>query len=73
MTDAHFANSIAGIGNGEKLRLLSQSATSAQQYGNYPNISLGRKRELHLDTKDQRLLNIQMEGFVLVASFVASR
>jgi predicted dehydrogenase len=55
MTDAHFANFIAAIRNGEKLNAPISVGNVAVTMLHLSNISWEVNRELHLDTKDGRI------------------
>jgi hypothetical protein len=55
MTDAHFANFIAGIRNGEKLNAPVAAGNVAVTMLQLSNIAWEVGRELHLDTKDGRI------------------
>ncbi len=55
MTDAHFANFIAGIRKGEKLNAPVSSGNIAVTMLQLSNIAWEVNRELHLDTKDGRI------------------
>ncbi len=55
MTDAHFANFIAGIRKGEKLNAPVSVGNVAVTMLQLSNIAWEVKRELHLDTKDGRI------------------
>jgi predicted dehydrogenase len=55
MTDAHFANFIAGIRNGEKLNAPVCVGNIAVTMLQISNIAWEVNRELHLDTKDGRI------------------
>jgi predicted dehydrogenase len=55
MTDAHFANFIAGIRNGEKLNAPVADGNIAVTMLQLSNIAWEVSRELHLDTKDGRI------------------
>jgi hypothetical protein len=57
MTDAHFANFIAGIKTGEKLRAPVSVGNVAVTMLQLSNISWEVKRELLLDTKNGHILN----------------
>jgi hypothetical protein len=57
MTDAHFANFIAGIRKGEKLNAPIAVGNVAVTMLQLSNIAWGVNRELHLDTKNGRILN----------------
>jgi predicted dehydrogenase len=57
MTDAHFANLIAGIRNGEKLHAPVSEGNIAVTMLQLSNIAWEVNRELHLDTKDARIEN----------------
>jgi predicted dehydrogenase len=57
MTDAHFANFIAGIRNGEKLNAPISVGNVAVTMLQLSNIAWEINRELHLDTKDGRIQN----------------
>ncbi len=57
MTDAHFANFIAGIRNGEKLNAPVVVGNVAVTMLQLSNIAWEVNRELHLDTKDARIVN----------------
>jgi predicted dehydrogenase len=56
MTDAHFANFIAGIRKGEKLNASISVGNIAVTMLQLSNIAWEVSRELHLDTKDGRIL-----------------
>jgi len=56
MTDAHFANFIAGIRTGEKLNAPVAAGNVAVTMLQLSNIAWEFNRELHLDTKDGRIL-----------------
>jgi hypothetical protein len=56
MTDAHFANFIAGIRNGEKLNAPVAAGNIAVTMLHLSNIAWEVHRELHLDPKDGRIL-----------------
>jgi predicted dehydrogenase len=56
MTDAHFANFIAGIRKGEKLNAPISVGNIAVTMLQLSNIAWEVNRELHLDTKDGRIL-----------------
>ena len=56
MTDAHFANFIAGIQNGEKLKQPIAQGNVAVTMLQLSNIAWETKRELHLDTADGKVL-----------------
>jgi predicted dehydrogenase len=55
MTDAHFANFIAGIRNGEKLNAPISVGNISVTMLQISNIAWEVNRELHLDTKDGRI------------------
>jgi predicted dehydrogenase len=55
MTDAHFANFIAGIRNGEKLNAPVSVGNIAVTMLQISNIAWEVNRELHLDTQDGRI------------------
>jgi predicted dehydrogenase len=55
MTDAHFANFIAGIRNGEKLNAPVSDGNIAVTMLQLSNIAWEASRELHLDVKDGRI------------------
>jgi predicted dehydrogenase len=55
MTDAHFANFIAGIRKGEKLKAPIAVGNIAVTMLQLSNIAWEVNRELHLDTKDGRI------------------
>jgi hypothetical protein len=55
MTDAHFANFIAGIRKGEKLNAPISVGNVAVTLLQLSNFAWEVKRELHLDTKDGRI------------------
>ena len=55
MTDAHFANFIAGIRKGEKLNAPIPVGNVAVTMLQLSNIAWEVSRELHLDTKDGRI------------------
>ena len=57
MTDAHFANFIAGIRNGEKLHAPVSEGNVAVTMLQLSNIAWEVNRELHLDTRDGRIEN----------------
>jgi len=57
MTDAHFANFIAGIRKGEKLNAPVSAGNIAVTMLQLSNIAWEVSRELHLDTKDARIQN----------------
>jgi hypothetical protein len=57
MTDAHFANFIAGIRTGEKLRSPVAVGNVAVTMLQLSNIAWEVKRELNLDPKTGRILN----------------
>jgi predicted dehydrogenase len=57
MTDAHFANFIAGIRTGEKLNAPISVGNVAVTMLQLSNIAWEVHRELHLDTKDGRIQN----------------
>lgn len=57
MTDAHFANFIAGIRKGEKLNAPISVGNVAVTMLQLSNIAWEVNRELHLDSKDGRILN----------------
>jgi predicted dehydrogenase len=57
MTDAHFANFIAGIQTGEKLRQPIESGNVAVTMLQLSNVAWETKRELHLDPTDGRIVN----------------
>ena len=57
MTDAHFANFIAGILRGEKLNAPVSAGNIAVTMLQLSNIAWEVNRELHLDTKDARIQN----------------
>jgi hypothetical protein len=57
MTDAHFANFIAAIRKGEKLHAPIEIGNVAVTMLQLSNIAWEVKRELHLDTKDGKILN----------------
>jgi predicted dehydrogenase len=57
MTDAHFANFIAGIRKGEKLNSPISVGNVAVTMLQLSNIAWEVNRELHLDTKDGKILN----------------
>ena len=59
MTDAHFANFIAGIRSGEKLHAPVSTGNVAVTMLQLSNISWEVNRELQLDTKDGHILNDQ--------------
>jgi hypothetical protein len=56
MTDAHFANFIAGIREGQKLNAPISVGNIAVTMLQLSNIAWEVNRELHLDTKDGRIL-----------------
>jgi len=56
MTDAHFANFIAGIREGGKLNAPISVGNIAVTMLQLSNIAWEVNRELHLDTKDGRIL-----------------
>ncbi len=55
MTDAHFANFIAGIRNGEKLNAPIAVGNVSVTMLQLSNVAWEVKRELHLDAKDGRI------------------
>lgn len=55
MTDAHFANFIAGIRRGEKLTAPVSDGNIAVTMLQLSNIAWEGNRKLHLDTKDGRI------------------
>lgn len=55
MTDAHFANFIAGIRNGEKLNAPVSVGNVAVTMLQLSNIAWEVNRELHLDAKDGKI------------------
>ncbi|MGC1687595.1 MAG: Gfo/Idh/MocA family oxidoreductase [Candidatus Acidiferrales bacterium] len=55
MTDAHFANFIAGIRNGDKLNAPVSDGNIAVTMLQLSNIAWEVRRELHLDMKDGRI------------------
>ncbi len=57
MTDAHFANFIAGIQKGEKLNAPIAVGNVAVTMLQLSNIAWEMKRDLHLDTKDGKIQN----------------
>jgi predicted dehydrogenase len=57
MTDAHFANFIAGILKGEKLNAPIEVGNVAVTMLQLSNIAWLKQRELHLDPKDGRILD----------------
>jgi predicted dehydrogenase len=57
MTNAHFANFIAGIRKGEKLRAPVVEGNVAVTMLQLSNVAWEMQRELHLDPKDGRILN----------------
>jgi predicted dehydrogenase len=57
MTDAHFANFIAGIQKGEKLKQPIAQGNVAVTMLQLSNIAWETKRELHLNNKDGKVLN----------------
>ncbi|MGA8231835.1 MAG: Gfo/Idh/MocA family oxidoreductase [Candidatus Acidiferrales bacterium] len=57
MTDAHFANFIAGIRSGEKLRAPVSTGNVAVTMLQLSNIAWEVKRELQLDTSNGHILN----------------
>jgi predicted dehydrogenase len=57
MTDAHFANFIAGIRNGEKLNAPVAAGNVAVTMLQLSNIAWELRRELQIDPKDGRILN----------------
>jgi hypothetical protein len=57
MTDAHFANFIAGIRKGEKLNAPISVGNVAVTMLQLSNIAWEVNRELHLDTKNGRILS----------------
>lgn len=57
MTDAHFANFIAGIRKGEKLNAPIAVGNVAVTMLQLSNIAWIKQRELHLDPKDGRILD----------------
>jgi predicted dehydrogenase len=57
MTDAHFANFIAGIRKGEKLNAPVSVGNVAVTMLQLSNIAWEVQRELHLDNKDGKVLN----------------
>jgi predicted dehydrogenase len=57
MTDAHFANFIAGIRNGEKLNAPVSDGNIAVTMLQLSNIAWEVSRELHLDSQDGRIQN----------------
>jgi predicted dehydrogenase len=57
MTDAHFANFIAGIQKGEKLKQPVAQGNVAVTMLQLSNIAWETKRELHLNNKDGKVLN----------------
>jgi predicted dehydrogenase len=57
MTDAHFANFIAGIRNGEKLNAPVSAGNIAVTMLQLSNIAWEVNRDLHLDAKDARIQN----------------
>jgi hypothetical protein len=56
MTDAHFANFIAGIRKGEKLRAPISVGNVAVTMLQLSNVAWEVKRELALDTNDGKIL-----------------
>jgi len=56
MTDAHFANFIAGIQKGEKLRQPIAQGNVAVTMLQLSNIAWEANRELHLDTANGKVL-----------------
>lgn len=59
MTDAHFANFIAGIRKEEKLNAPVSAGNIAVTMLHLSNIAWEVSRELHLDAKDPRIQNDQ--------------
>jgi predicted dehydrogenase len=57
MTDSHFANFIAGIQKGEKLKQPIAQGNVAVTMLQLSNIAWETKRELHLSSKDGKVLN----------------
>jgi hypothetical protein len=57
MTDAHFANFIAGIRSGENLRAPVSTGNVAVTMLQLSNIAWEVKRELQLDTSNGHILN----------------
>ena len=57
MTDAHFANFMAGIRKGEKLNAPVSTGNVAVTMLQLSNIAWEVQRELHLDTRDGRIQN----------------
>jgi len=57
MTDAHFANFIGGIRNGERLHAPVSVGNVAVTMLQLSNIAWEVKRELVLDTRDGKILN----------------
>jgi predicted dehydrogenase len=57
MTDSHFANFIAGIQKGEKLKQPVAQGNVAVTMLQLSNIAWETKRELHLNNKDGKVLN----------------
>ena len=57
MTDAHFANFIAGIQKGEKLKQPVAQGNVAVTMLQLSNVAWETKRELHLDTTDGKVLH----------------
>jgi hypothetical protein len=57
MTDAHFANFIAGIRNGEKLNAPIPVGNVAVTMLQLSNIAWETNRQLRLDAKDGKILN----------------
>jgi hypothetical protein len=57
MTDSHFANFIAGIQKGEKLKQPIAQGNVAVTMLQLSNIAWETQRELHLDKKDGKILN----------------
>jgi predicted dehydrogenase len=57
MTDAHFANFIAGIQKGEKLNAPIAVGNVAVTMLQLSNVAWEVKRELHLDTRDGKIQN----------------
>lgn len=57
MTDAHFANFIAGIRKGDKLNAPIADSNVSVTMLHLSNIAWEVNRELHLDTKDGRIQN----------------
>ena len=55
MTDAHFANFIAGIRKGEKLNAPVSVGNIAVTMLQLSNIAWEVDRDLHIDTKDGRI------------------